>query len=599
MAVLEQLRMMVQSLSRRQQILIVVVAAVVVGGLWFWVRNNREKDFKPLFTGLAAEDANLVVTRLKEANVEFRLAENGGTVLVPSKRVAETRLLVAGAGLPKTGRLGFEIFDKANFGATDFTEQVNYRRALEGELERSVTSIAEVEQARVHLTFAKDSVFSEMRQPGKASVLLKLRRDAQLSPRNVKAVSHLVASAVEGLTPEGVTVVDMQGNLLNKTKEEEQQQQQMSPVEYRQKLERELMGKLQGTLEAVLGPDHFRAGVSVEVDFSNGEQSEESFDPNRSVMVSQQRSEEVVAPNAQSGVPGTPSNLPRPYSRPGSSSSAVTRRTENIAYQTSRVIRKMTLPQGNIRRISASVVVDQQVRWDGYGSKAKRILEAPSEETIQKVKDLVAGAIGFNEERGDQIIIESLPFESTLVKAVPPPDPSKPGAPPGAAAPKAPVGVNPILQWLADKGVKVNPMILIGGAVVVVLFLLGALGYGARRFLLKGKKGRKVKIDDKGAITAGADHGAAGGEHKAVHGAPDRAVVKAHGQAPGPEEPDYDAVRQAQERADRELLASIGVPQLTTKKSEVLVRHITDQAKRDPIAMAQLIRSWITEKEHY
>ncbi len=596
MAVLEQLRMLAQSLSRRQQILIAVMAVTVVGGLWFWIRQNREKDFKPLFTGLAAEDANLVVTRLKEANVEFRLAENGATVLVPSQRVAETRLLVAGAGLPKTGRLGFEIFDKANFGATDFAEQVNYRRALEGELERSVMSIAEVEQARVHLTFAKDSVFSEMRQPGKASVLLKLRRGAQLSPRNVKAVSHLVASAVEGLAPDGVTVVDMQGNLLNKTKEEEQLQQQMSPVEYRQKLERDLMGKLQSTLEPVLGQDHFRAGVSVEVDFSNGEQSEESFDPNRSVMVSQQRSEEVLAPNAQSGVPGTPSNLPRPYSRPGSSSSGVTRRTENISYQTSRVIRKMTLPQGSIRRISTSVVVDQQVRWEGYGNLAKRILEAPSEETIEKVKDLVAGAIGFNEERGDQIFIESLPFESTL-RAVPPPDPSKPVVPPGAASPNVPEGSNPILKWLADKGMQVNPMIVAGGA-MLMLFLLGGLAYGVWRLLAKGRRG-KVRLDERGAIPGGAERGAGGREHKAVEGVADSAVLKSRGQAHSMEETDYEAVRQERERSDRDVLASISVPQLTTKKSEVLVRHITDQAKRDPAAIAQLVRSWITEKEQF
>jgi flagellar M-ring protein FliF len=599
--ILEQLRALVQSLSRRQQILIVAAAVLVGAGLWLFLRHNREKDFRPLFTGLAAEDANLVVTRLKESNMEYRLAENGGTVLVPSKKVAEARLLVAGAGLPKTGRMGFEIFDKANFGATDFAEQVNFRRALEGELERSVMAIGEVEHARVHLTFPKESVFSEMRQPAKASVLLKLRNSAQLSPRNVKAISHLMASAVEGLLPEAVTVVDMQGNLLNKSNEEETPP--ISPVEYRQKVERDLMGKLQGTLESVLGADHFRAGVSVEVDFSNGEQSEESFDPNRSVMVTQQRSEEVLTPNTQSGVPGTPSNLPRPYARPGSSSTGVTRRTENIAYQTSRIIRKTTLPQGNIRRISASVVVDQQVRWEGFGSKAKRILEAPSEETIQKVKDLAAGAIGFNEQRGDQIFIESLPFETTLVKAVPPPEPKQEVKPAAPGAPQ-PAGPNPILKFLADKGIKVHPMILIGGALAVLL-LLGGAGFFILRFVRKRKRKKQLKIDQKAVLAAG-EQKAAHGDQKAVTG-PDGALATTSGGAAQGGVPakhseavhDPEAERVERERAEREVLDSIGVPQLTTKKAEILVRHITDQAKRDPIAMAQLIRSWITEKESF
>jgi flagellar M-ring protein FliF len=165
---------------------------------------------------MAAEDAGAVVQKLKETGTDYRLSDNGATLLVPSAKLAELRLQLALLGLPKSGRMGFEMFDKTNFGVTDFAEHVNYRRALEGELERSIISLAEVERARVHLTFQKESVYLEARQPAKASVILGLRAGAQLSPQNVMAVCNLLASAVEGLVPEAVSVVDTRGNLLNK-----------------------------------------------------------------------------------------------------------------------------------------------------------------------------------------------------------------------------------------------------------------------------------------------------------------------------------------------------------------------------------------------
>ena len=204
------------SLGLRQRITIVAVTLLAGCGLFALLHWKREGDFRPLFTEMAAEDAGAIVQKLKEAGVPYRLSETGGSVLVPSDRIAEWRLGMAAAGLPKSGRIGFELFDKTNFGATEFTEHINYRRALEGELERSVMSLAEVEQARVHLTFPKDSVFIEARQPAKGSVMVKLRPGARLEPPNVLAICHLVASAVEGLGPEGVSVLDMRGNLLSR-----------------------------------------------------------------------------------------------------------------------------------------------------------------------------------------------------------------------------------------------------------------------------------------------------------------------------------------------------------------------------------------------
>src|SRR6476619_6808550 len=173
------------SLSLRQRITIVIAALAAGGGLYALVHWKRESDFRPLFTAMAADDAGAVVQKLKEGGVPYRLSENGSTVLVPSDRVAEWRLGMAAAGLPKSGRIGYELFDKTKFGATEFTEQINFRRALEGELERSVMALSEVEQARVHLTFPKNSVFLEARQPAKGSVMVKLRPGARLEPPNV------------------------------------------------------------------------------------------------------------------------------------------------------------------------------------------------------------------------------------------------------------------------------------------------------------------------------------------------------------------------------------------------------------------------------
>ena len=195
-----------------------VAALAVGGGLVELSRWNEERDFKPLYTNLAAEDAGELVTKLKEGGIDYRLGDNGATVLVSSARVAEARLAMAAQGLPKSGRIGYELFDKANFGASDFAEQVNYHRAIEGELERSIMSIREVEQARVHITMAKDSIYTESRQPAKASILVKLGGGARLSPLNITAICQLAANAVPELAPEQVSLVDTSGNLLNRAR---------------------------------------------------------------------------------------------------------------------------------------------------------------------------------------------------------------------------------------------------------------------------------------------------------------------------------------------------------------------------------------------
>ena len=463
---MDQVKTLITGLSLKQRVSIVLAALAVVSGIVCFVHWKHEDDFRPLYTSMAPEDAAGVVQKLRETGVEYRLSDNGGSVLVPSGKLAESRLALAAAGLPKTGRIGFELFDKSNFGATEFVEHINYKRALEGELERSVMSLAEVEQARVHLTLPQESVFLDQQKPAKASVMVKLRPGAQISSQNVLAVTNLVASAVEGLTPDSVSLVDMDGNLLSrpkKTSAGDGSEITSESLEVRQQIEKNLVAKIDETLEPLLGNTGFRAGASVDCDLTSGEQQEETLDPSRSVMLSSQKTEDVTERAAAGGIPGTAANLPQQASSSGKEANGLSRRTENVTYQTSRIIRHTKIPQGVIRRMSLAVLVGQSVRWDGRGAARTRILEPPAPETLKTIRDLVAGVTGFNAERGDQLIVETLPFESSLNAE--PPKPLAPLSAPGKKGPEwlefatkyrdlwAPVGFGLALLLVLARGI--------------------------------------------------------------------------------------------------------------------------------------------------
>ena len=495
---MNQLRQILDRLSWSQRIWIAAAAVAVIGGLTYVSHWNDERDFKPLFSGLADEDAAALVAKLHEGGVEYRLAANGATILVPSGKVAEARLQMASAGLPKSGRIGFELFDKANFGASEFAEQVNYQRAMEGELERSVMSIREVETARVHLTLAKDSLYSEARQPAKASVLVKLRHAAALSPQNVAAICQLTAGAVPGLAADQVSLVDTSGNLLNRPKPTGDAE---ATLDYRKAVELSLQNKIASTLEPLLGPDHFRIGVSADVDITSGEQSEEVFDPSKSAMVSSQNTSDGPA-------------LPH---------------TESIGYQTSRQVKHTRLPQGGVKKLSLSILVDHSLRWDG----AKRIVQAPSAEKLKVIHDLVAAATGLNPARGDQLVVDAFPFEATL------------NAEPvntATAAPPATAG-----KWMGQKN-----FLVIAGA--------GALVAG---FLVVVSKIRKKK----------------------------RVAAELAAEALADMRKDLEARMAGQ--VDAEAMLHLKLPKIQTRKTEVIRKHIAAEAKKDPTAMAQAVRTWL------
>jgi len=415
---MEQVKKLVSDLTIIQRASVGIAVLLAAATIAAVVHYRTESDFRALYTGMAPEDAAPVVQKLRESGVDYRLADNGASVLVPSEHLADSRLTLAAAGLPKSGRIGFELFDKTNFGATELVEHINYQRALEGELERSVMSMEGVVQARVHLTFPRESVFLDQQQPAKASVMVRLRPGTHLSPQNVTALCNLAASAVEGLSPDGVAVIDMDGNLLSHPKRTGQTGDAgvtSEALEVRQQIERDLVAKINSTLEPLLGADQFRAGASVECDLTSGEQEEETYNPDQSVMVSSQKSEDSNERGTATagGVPGTAANLPQ--TKTGTSGGGTSHRTENVTYQTSRVVRHTRIPQGVVRKMSLSVLVGQPFKWEGTGKSRHQVVVPPSPETLQKIRDLVAGVTGLDTNRGDQLIVETLPFETNVI----------------------------------------------------------------------------------------------------------------------------------------------------------------------------------------
>jgi flagellar M-ring protein FliF len=563
---MDQIKKLFRKLTWQQRIWVAAAAVAVIGGITTLAHWNQERDYKPLFSGLAAEDAGALLPKLKESGVDYRLTDNGSTILVPSERVAEMRLQMAAAGLPKTGRIGFELFDKTNFGASEFTEQVNYHRAIEGELERSVMSIREVEEARVHVTMAKDSLYTEARQSAKASVLVKLRTATPLSPQNVAAICQLTASAVPGLLADQVTVVDTNGNLLNRPKASSagnNNESSEAALEYRKGVEHDVQNKVAATLEPLLGPDHFRVGVSADVDLSSGEQSEETFDPAKSVMVTSQTTQDGPALPWAMGVPGTASNVPVPASRPTTGASNYARHTENISYQSSRLVKHTLLPQGTVKRLSMSVLVDHSVRWEGSGDKLKRVIEAPSADKLKVIRGLVAAATGLDATRGDQLVVEAFPFESTLTAGQELLSPTAAPVPPG-----------PGLQlpaWL-EKFIRTKPKVAAGIGAGTVLLLIAVVGLAWWR---RGK-GSKARAEMAASLAAG------------------------HLKPLGPEELQHQLEgRLADEAAElakheMETLMKLKGPAVVTKKTDVLTKHIAAEAKTNPTAMAQVVRTWLS-----
>jgi flagellar M-ring protein FliF len=397
----KQVQEFVLGLTPKQRMLVVGGAALVAATLWIFVRVLGTPEMKTLYSGLKPADVQNIAGKLAAKNIRYEIASDGTSIQVPADQLDRGRLETASQGLPTNARLGFEIFDTPNWLGTDFTEKVNYQRALEGELERTIQTLGEVEAVRVHLVMPSESLFSERERAAKAAVIVKT--NATLSREKQFAIAQLVASAVDKLHPENVTVIDADSGRPAHGND--------ALGDNGGELSEELSQQLIATLEPVVGPGHVRATVRVEYDSSSFEDTQETYDPKSAVAVSVQKTEESAGGTTYSGIPGTASNTPT-----GGTSAVVAKRgdgdsqiarSEAGTYVVNKSVRHTVQPAGRMRRLTAAVVVDDVVT--NVGGKTERRKRTPEE--IKNLEQIAAAAIGVDATRGDVLAVENLSFQ--------------------------------------------------------------------------------------------------------------------------------------------------------------------------------------------
>jgi flagellar M-ring protein FliF len=394
----------------------VLVVAIVAGSAW-WLNRG---EWVLLFDDMDSESAAQVVTRLKSMKVPYQLDGGGRAIRVRSESVDELRIDLSSQGMPASGRIGFEIFDRTAFGATEFLEKVNYRRALEGEIARTIATIAEVSSARVHIAMGKDSLFGEPR-PAKASVVLKLRGQRPPAASTITGISNLVAASVEGLRPEAVVILDSFGRPLARPSEDDSDPLGAAQLERQQRLERDLSTRVIALLEPVVGTDRVRVNVALKLNPQTSEETEERWDPNTVIRSRQITSDQATTPGALGQVAGARSNLPPQPSDPKTpavpiAGSGTSRTAETTNYEISKTTRHVLRPPGDIARLSVAVILDddQQQKKDKDGN-ATTVRVARNRDELQKIHGLVAAAVGFDMMRGDQLTVENVSFDEPPV----------------------------------------------------------------------------------------------------------------------------------------------------------------------------------------
>ena len=407
------------ALSAGKRMLIATVAFLSIVAFAVLILVANRTDYRPLFTNLNAEDAGEIIKKLKEAKTPYQITPDGKGIMVPADKVYEQRLTLASEGLPQGGGIGFEIFDRKNFGMTEFVQKINYQRALQGELSRTISQLNGVEQARIHLVLPEKSLFKENEKPATASIVLKMKSNRTLRESEVQGVVHLVSSSIEGMDPDHVTVLDSRGKILSAGNGGSDAATKASTAmqETQRGYEKNVEERIQSLLDRIVGSGKTVARVSAAFDFKQVERVEEKFDPESIAVRSEQRTEEKGAStSSNAGVPGVQSNLAKtPPSNSGTTAGGA-KNDETLNYEVSRSTSKIIEPVGALSKISVAVLVDGKYEApaavkDGQTSKPKYIPRSPEE--LQKIEALVKNAVGFNQERGDQLTIQNIPFQDT------------------------------------------------------------------------------------------------------------------------------------------------------------------------------------------
>ncbi|MBB6147219.1 flagellar M-ring protein FliF [Silvibacterium bohemicum] len=377
---------------------VVCVAAIV----WYATRT----DWRTLYAGLDAGDAREMAAELTAASIPYDVSSDGTALRVPAESLDKARLTTTAKGGPRSGRMGFDLFDKPNWVGSEFDEKVNYQRALEGELEHTIGTLADVESARVHLVLPHDSLFNEQQRDAKASVVLKLRHRT-LSQDEAEAVRNLVASAVDDLHPEHVVLVDAEGRQLGKS----------SGSAEIAAYEQQLAAKLVETLEPVAGSGNVHASVNVEYDTSIADEVDETYDPNGVVTLSMQRSEQTAGAATPAGVPGTASNAPnvQPPLYPKTTPETQSEKQESGTYGASKRVRHTTQGAGKLHRLTAAILINYRKAING-----KKVSWQPrSAEEMKHLAELAQATVGYDAARGDIVNVENLYFDDQAAPSPP------------------------------------------------------------------------------------------------------------------------------------------------------------------------------------
>lgn len=549
---IEQSRAFLVALNPKQRFVLGASVLATLGFFAVLMHFIGNGDLRILYSGLPPAEAQEVVRRLGAKEIPYELSKDGTSISVPVGRIDEVRMQLASEGLPRSGRQGYEMFDKPNWMGSDFAEKVNYQRALEGELERTIQTLDEVEGVRVHLVMPHDSLFAEQERSAKASVVLKLRM-GRISDEKIDAITNLVSSAVDNLQPQDVTVVDADGQvpLLSGGS-------RRGVPKDGSGMEAALNDKLLATLTPVVGTGKVKAAVSVDYEVGSSDTTQEIYDPNAVAVVNSQISVERQGGDDQldQGVPGSPSNVPGSTAQPAANNSAAAtnsldndiQRTENKTYAVSKTMRHLTEPSGTVKKISAAVLVDDALEVSTVNGQKVETRRKRTPDEMKQILDVATMVIGIDATRGDRITVQNLSFVAL----------------PGE------IEIHPTLDRRVQRVMQdwSTPLKYLG---IAVLFLFLYITF------LRPLKNRVVAsiAEAKPTLTTGQWPAALSGAAPTIGGAGSPALEDSL--------PDF-----SNELTD----ASSEV-----KRAVVLKRHLVDKIKTEPAAASRLIENWVRQSE--
>ncbi|MFC3533730.1 flagellar basal-body MS-ring/collar protein FliF [Vogesella facilis] len=553
------------ALPNNRKILLFAAVAAVLSIAIALMAFNREPSYKILFTGLADRDGGQITAALQQMNIPYQLGD-GGVISVPNDKVYDARLRLASQGLPKAGGVGFELMDKQKFGISQFAEQVNYQRSIEGELARTIESVAAVDSARVHLAMPKQSVFVRDQQLPTASVMLTLRGGRILDAGQIAGILHLVSSSVPNLPVGNVSIVDQDGNLLSAVPDlNGNSGMDRRQLAYIRQIEADYAKRVETILEPIFGKGNARAQVTATVDFSEVEQTSETYRPNSTPNPSATRSQQIVESlgkdaSLPSGVPGAMTNQPPnaasapltlpPGAAPGTATlsglpmgnaSGAVHREITTNYEIDKTIQHTKLPQGNIKRLTAAVVVNYKMVPDANGEAKPTPM---SEREYQQINNLVKEAVGYNQERGDSVNVVNASFAETV---------------PVVSA------KDRLVEYASENA---GNLVKYGLLLIAVLYLL----FGVVRPIMRDVVKPAPPAQPEGEEAAAAS----GGRLLAVAGEEGEGMGAAGGEQP------FDALDPKEQ---------------SRRQYETNIQAARDLVKADPRMAAQIIKEWIASDE--